>query len=141
MAKQIKRSAESFRYVLKSDQSLQATEQTVFVLNPLSADERDRLIDEAVVTRTLPDGSKEAVDRTRQQSRGTVLAHLAGVENFPVGAPREWPKAIEDRKNYLNELADDDVLELHNELFRRSWLGDEEKNSSSPELTSRSGAP
>jgi hypothetical protein len=143
MAKHIKRSAESFRYVLKGDQALPLPEQTTFVLNPLTQDERRRLLDEVVVTRTLSDGVKESIDRSWQEAGQIVLAHLVSVENFPVGAPEPWPSGkgstVEQRKQYLNEFADSDVLELYNELFRRSYLGDDVQNFSRPEPTSSSG--
>jgi hypothetical protein len=143
MAKQIRRSAESFRYVLKSDQALPLLEQTTFVLNPLTQEERRRLLDEIVVTRTLPDGTKESIDRTWQEAGQIVLSHLVMVENFPVGAPQPWPNGkgstAEQRRQYLNEFADTDLLELYNELFRRSYLGDDVQNFSSPERTSSSG--
>lgn len=141
MAKQIKRSAEAFRYTLVADRQLEPTEQTVFTLNPLTAPERRRLVDESTVTRVLPDGTREIIERARQQAWENVRSHIVSVENFPVGQAKLWPKSRDEQDAYLNEFEEDAILEMHNELFRRSWLGDDVKNSLTPEPMSSSGAP
>lgn len=141
MAKAKQRSAESFRYVLVGDRELPPEQQTTFVLNPLTGPERARVRDEAVVTVVAPTGERRIIDRTYQQSRETVQAHLVSIENFPLGAPKAWPTKLSEQAAYMDLFDDGDLLELHNELFTRSWLGDDAKNFSEPEPMSGSGAP
>jgi hypothetical protein len=141
MAKARTRSAESFRYILRADEGLPSEQQSVWIFNPVTGPERARLIDEATVTRVLVDGTREVLDRANQQARENVRAHLIAVENFPSDAPKPWPKSFGDQQTYLDMLDEAEILELHNELFTRSWLSAEAKNSLAPGPTSGSGAP
>lgn len=142
MAKLVKRPAESWRYVLRGDRALPIEQQTVFTLAPLTMAERAQVHDDITRTQTQPDGTRITLGRTRQTGVELVLSHVVAIENFPVGAPEPWPTSAAARARYLERLQDDDVLELGNEIFERSDLGDEDvaKNSSRPEPTSGSGA-
>jgi hypothetical protein len=143
MAKKNRCIAESWTYVLLSDRTLPPDQQTRFTLRPMTAPERDQVRDNLSWTQLHIDGAHTRVNRTRQSARAIALNHIAGIDNFPVGAPQSWPKDRDAQARYLDMLEDGDVLEIGNEVFDRSTLGPDEgdiKNSSTPERTSASGA-
>ena len=136
--------AEAWTYVLEGDRALPLDQQTRFVLGPMTGPERDR-VNDAIRSNTQinADGTRTIIERTRQQARLIALEHIVSVDNFPVGAPQSWPAKRDARERYLDQMDDDDVLELGDEVWKRSTLGADEdpiKNSSTPERTSASGA-
>jgi hypothetical protein len=142
MAKQAKRSAESWTYVLEADQRLPVEEQTRFTLKPMTGAERAQFVDDLVRTSVAPDGSQTVMRRTQQNARELCLTHIERIENFPAGSngsAMAWPKSREEREAYLEQLSDDDVMELGNEVYVRSTAGPDAKNSLPLGHTSRSG--
>lgn len=142
MAKQAKRAAESWVYVLEADRTLPPEEQTRFTLKPMTQSERARFVDDLVRTSVAEDGSQTVMRRTQQNALELCLTHIERVENFPAGsngASQQWPKSRSDRERYLDQLSDDDVMEVGNEVYVRSTAGPDAKNSSPPVPTSRSG--
>lgn len=129
MAKRVTRPAESWSYVLQSDRGLPLEEQSRFVLSPLSQIERAAIRDEIARVSTASDGRKDIISRERRQGVEIVLDHLVSVENFPAGAPQKWPDKREERSAYLEQLDDDFVQELANEIWEKSTIGLEVKNS------------
>lgn len=141
MAKAKKRSAESFSYILESDRALPADQQTRFMLRPLTSAERHSLFSRATERIELPEGGTRVISHTLALAREVCLDHIESIDRFPTDAPKPWPAKRGEREMYLDQFADLDLVELYNELFKRSWIGDEEKNSSTPEPMSSSGAP
>lgn len=142
MAKAIKRPAESWVYVLMRDLTLDLGQQSRFTLRPMTHAERAAVRDDIARTQEAADGSTITLMRTRQQGYSIALSHIVSIENFPSDAPKPWPTDANDRAAYLEQLADDDVLELGNEVWARSALGADGpaiKNFSTPERTSSSG--
>lgn len=141
MAKAKKRPTEAWTYVLEADRSLDPSEQSRFVLAPMTYAQRA----------AVRDGMTQG-DRVYRSAGEIALDHILSIENFPSDDPRPWPAEREERRKYLELLDDDDVLEIGNEVWARSTLtyraqpsdaprdGDTVKNSSRPELTSNSGA-
>jgi hypothetical protein len=141
MAKTVKRSAESWIYVLKADRTLDPSEQTRFTLRPMTHAERAATMDDAARTLTTSEGVV-SVGRFHQNAYEIALRHIVSIENFPIGAPQPWPKDADERARYLDQLDDDDIVEVGDEVWRRSRLGADTaavKNSLPPELTSNSG--
>jgi hypothetical protein len=140
MAKATKRVAGSWRYVLKEDASLPPEQQSVFVLNPLTGAERERVADEVSQRVLQADGTVRVISRMRSIARELCLTHIASVERFPSDAPDAWPEKTADREKYLEKLSDDQVFEIGNEIYERSALGKEEAKqvgeSSAPAPTS-----
>jgi hypothetical protein len=145
MAKARKKlAAESWTYVPESDRKLPTAEQSRFILRPLTMIERKRVWDEMSYTDMLVDGSTRAGTRSRQVAYHHLISHVESIENFPVGAPRPWPKDRDARVAYVEELLDDALAdEIGSEIIRRSVLQHDEevtvKNSSAPAPTSGSG--
>jgi hypothetical protein len=140
MAKHIKRPAESFTYVLVGDRDLPADQQTEFLLRPMTVGEYAAAQDDIARTVVAVDGTRTVIQRGRQAGVAVALAHIVEVRNFPVGSAQPWPKDSVERERYLSQMLPEDVQEIAAATFRRSRLGDEEKNSSTPGLTSSSGA-
>jgi hypothetical protein len=131
MAKAKKRPAEAWTYVLEADRTLDPSEQSRFTLSPMTYAQR------AAVRDAMTLGG-----RVYESAGEIAVKHIVSIENFPAGNSQPWPSDREERRRYLELLDDDAVLELGNEVWRRSTLGvDEEavKNSSTPERTSSSG--
>jgi hypothetical protein len=129
MAKAVKRTAESWHYVLKADRELPPEQQTTFTLRPLTQGERAWVSDNIARTHFKPDGSRESVGRTHQLTRDLCLTNIEAVENFPAGENRKWPEGREDRERFLEDLDDAALLEVGNEIWIRSSMGPAEKNS------------
>lgn len=129
MAKKVARPAESWTYVLKDDRELRPEEQSHFVLRPLTQSERALSLDEVMRGFTSPDGVTTTVVYARRQAIETVITCLLSVENFPAGAPEPWPTSRADRLAYLNGLSVKWISELADEVFERSIVGDDLKNS------------
>lgn len=124
----IKRTAESWSYVPRTDRELPAEQQTRFTLKPLTLTERAALKDALTRTLVQVDGSIAVLSRNRQEGLGVVLTHVLAVENYPPGAPQPWPAGQEERLVYLEQFNDDDVREIGDEIFAHSNLGEPEKN-------------
>lgn len=142
MAKAKKRPAEAWVYVLRTDRALPLEQQSRFTLRPMTYAERAGVLDDFLRTETAADGAKIETSRVYRNAWELALEHIVSVENFPVGAADPWPQGREARVQYLDLLDNDDLLEIGNEVWTRSGLGidgDAIKNSSAPELTSRSG--
>jgi hypothetical protein len=140
MAKAIKRVAGSWRYVLLEDRALPTEQQSVFVLNPLTGAERERVADEVSQRVPQSDGTVRVISRMRQLARELCLTHIVTAERFPSDAPEAWPEKMDARASYLERLSDDQVFEIGNQIYERSTLGPEEAKqvgeSSAPALTS-----
>lgn len=134
MAKAIRRSTEPFVYVLERDRNLPPNEQSRFTLKPLTTAERFELLDTVVTTIIHPDGRREIVDHTWRRAREQLKSHLVSVENFPAEDPRSWPSdgTDTDRERYLDRLEDSDILEIYNEIFRRSFKGEDDAPPAQP---------
>lgn len=139
MAKAVKRPAESWTFILPSDKDLPPAEQSRFVLRPMTVSERAAAQDDLVRTMFGPNGERFVLRRTHQQAYELALSHIVSVENFPADAPKQWPDARDEQRKYLEMLDDRDLLEIGNEVWRKSAVGGEEKNSSSPGRTPSSG--
>jgi hypothetical protein len=124
-----KRAAESWRYVLKSDESLPPEQQSVFVLTPLNVIERAEARDGMVRRVVGATGETTVSQRDKRLSVEFCLSHIREIENFPAGAPKPWPDTSDERLRYLDQLDDSAVQELGNEIWVRSELGETEKNS------------
>jgi hypothetical protein len=129
MARSVSRLAESWTYVLASDQTLKAEEQTVFRLSPMTQAERVAAYDDASRVIIQGDGTQVVAGRERQVALALCLSHIEDVQNFPVGAPKPWPIGTEERARYLEQLHDTDIAELGGEIYDRSTIGRTEKNS------------
>jgi hypothetical protein len=140
MAKAKKRSAESFAYVLEKDRELPPDQQTRFMLRPLTTGERHSLFERATERIEVPGGVR-VISHTLSIAREVCRDHIESIDRFPSDKPVPWPQKTKERDEYLDQFDDLDLVEIYNELFRRSWVGDEEKNSSTPGPTSSSGAP
>lgn len=133
MAKAIKRPAESWSYVLRADRELEESERSIFVLAPLTYAERAAMRDDVLRGKT---------DRVYREAGDVFLSHVVSIENFPGGNPVPWPSDRDARVRYLELLDDLHVLEVGNEIWARSSIGEDEdtlKNFSPLELTSSSG--
>ena len=139
MARQIKRSPESFTYVLQADRELSADQQTRFTLKPLTTAERHSLFERNTERIQQANGDVRLVAHTISLAREVCLEHIEAIDRFPVDRPEPWPAKSKERQAYLEQFADTDLAEIYGVLFERSWLGDDVKNSSSPEPTSSSG--
>lgn len=130
MAKKANRPAESWIYVLVGDRTLPEAEQTRFTLSPLTISERAIVRDEIARVQTLQDGTKTVISQHRRQGLDIALRHIVSIDNFPVGeSSQPWPKETDRRLAYLEMLGDDNVQEIGNEIFSKSELGDDLKNS------------
>lgn len=129
MAKKAPRPAESWTYVLVADRELATEEQSIFTLSPLSQAERATVRDELARIQTQQDGTKSIISRSHRQGWEIALRHIVSIENFPAGSPEPWPKGDVERRKYLEALDDGFVQELGNEVWARSELGDDLKNS------------
>ncbi|HEY4131671.1 MAG TPA: hypothetical protein VGM50_13715 [Gemmatimonadaceae bacterium] len=145
MANEIKRSAETWAYVLQGDRALPPEQQTRFTLRPMTVLERAAAQDDLIRSFTNETGQRVLIRRTRQQTVAIALEHITAIENFPVGAPALWPSDRTARIAYLERLVDTDVDEIGNEVWRRSLesfaAGTPAGNSLPPALTSGSGEP
>lgn len=128
MAKAKKRVAGSWSYVLEEDQKLPLEQQSVFVLQPLTGAERERVADEVTQRIFEKDGSIRTISRMRSVARELCLTKIESIQRFPSDAPREWPEKPEERAKYLELLSDDQVFEIGNQIYERSALGPEEAN-------------
>lgn len=129
MAKKVPRPAGSWTFVLAADRTLPDGEQSRFTVSPLTITERAIVRDEIARIHTQPDGSKSIISQNRRQGVEIALHHIVSIENFPVGEPQPWPKGNEERLRYLEMLGDDSVQEIGNEIWTRSELGNDLKNS------------
>lgn len=131
MAKKAWRSAESWTYVLLADRELPPEQQTRFTLSPLSQLERAAVRDEIARVQTLQDGTKSIISHSRRQGLEIAVRHIASIENFPGDTPEKekWPAGETERRKYLEMLGDDSVQEIGNEIWTKSELGDDLKNS------------
>lgn len=128
MAKPVERVVEPFEYILPADLELPADQQTIFTFRPMKQRERLAVLDDSG-TISFQAGERRINDRTYQQGYEIVLAHLEKVQNFPPGAPVDWPKTEAERIKYLERLSDIDIMLLGNAVIQRSILHDMEKNS------------
>lgn len=129
MAIEVERSRQDFWYVLRADRDLPAEQQTRFRCNHLTALERMRVYDRASWITTDKDGGQTLNSRSFEQAMDLVISHVQAIENFPVGAPAEWPEGRAERLRYLERMADLDVFEVGNAIRDQSSLGATEKNS------------
>jgi hypothetical protein len=120
MAKARKRAAESWQYVLKSDEGLPTEEQSRFTLRPLTLNEHAAYFDAIAGD----DGSAKVWNSTV----ALCLTHITAIENFPAGEPREWPSDRKARLDYLEDLGLDACFEIGNEVYRRSKVEQAAKN-------------
>jgi hypothetical protein len=142
MARTIRRSAESWTYILLADRGLPVAEQTVFTLRPLTAADRAAFHDEIETEHTLPGGDTIVPNRVRRTALRIAVQQIERVANYPIGAPEAWPDGDDARARYLDQLPDADVLELGNEVWARGQLGidrDAVGKSSPPGHTPASG--
>lgn len=128
MAKKVKRAAGAWIYVLQGDRALPESEQTQFMLRPLTGAERDFVRDNISRPGQGRDGTPETVKRMYQEVRQLCLTHIESIERFPIDAPLAWPKDQDARAKYLEMLDDDDVLEVGNEIWVRSSLTEDTKD-------------
>lgn len=142
MAKAVRRPAESWTYVLLDDQRLPVDEQSVWTLRPMTHTERAAAQDD-LVRQFIAEGGTFVLSRAKQQGYAIALRHIIAVRNFPAGAAQPWPADHAARVAFLEQLDDEYVREIADEVFNKSTLmgedGTQLKNSSPPELTSRSG--
>lgn len=138
MASKQKRAAETWRYVLVSDQALPPEQQSGFTLRPLTQLERADVRDNMTRFVTVPEGGRVAVARDHRLSVELCVSNIVAVENFPAGAAEPWPEGKAARFAYLEQLDDAYVQEIGNELWLKATLGDDAKNSSPPRPTSTS---
>src|SRR3954471_5757838 len=110
MAKATKRVAGSWRYVLKEDATLPPEQQSVFVLQPLTGAERERVADEVSQRIIQSDGEVRLVSRMRSIARDLCLTKIESVQRFPSDAPESWPEKPAEREKYLELLSDDQVF-------------------------------
>lgn len=140
MAKATKRVAGSWRYELLEDQALPPEQRSVFICNPLTGAERERVRDEISERILQADGSLRLTSRMRTIARELCLTKIAAIERFPIDAPVSWPAEPEKRATYLEQLTDDQVFEIGTQIFDRSALGPEDAKhvgeSSAPAPTS-----
>lgn len=129
MATAQKRAAERWRYVLDVDKALPEEQQSGFILTPLSQLERAEARDNFARRVVARSGETTVSKRDSRMCVEFCATHIAEVENFPVGAPKPWPAMPEERYRYLEQLDDAWVQELGNEIWVRSELGDDIKNS------------
>lgn len=121
MAKSKRKAAEAWRYVLKEDRELPPEQQSTFVLRPMT------MIEQAAYFDAYRSGGGDG-DTVWKGTVQLAVDHIANVENFPTDAPKEWPKDRTGQMAYLDEIGVDACFEIGNEVFRRSYIGDEEKN-------------
>lgn len=113
----------SWRFIPLRDRRLPSEEQSVFTLRPMSLGERASTRDELARVQVTPDGTRTVQSRTSQVSARIARDHIVSIENFPAGAPQEWPSTVEAREKFLDQLDDDVVLEIGNEVYERSRFG------------------
>jgi len=123
------RPAESWSYVLECDRELDAAEQSRFILRPLTQSERAAVRDDIARVETAKDGARSVVSRSQRQGIELAINHIVSIENFPAGAPQPWPPDPATRRSYLEMLRDDYVQEVANEIWAKSVVGDDLKNS------------
>ena len=130
MAKATKRVTESWWYTLPSDRELPESEQSRFLLSPLTYGERARVYDQREVIRQSANDDRAVESRMFSVAAELALTHLEDVENFPASEPKPWPRSgtREAKQKYLDMLADADLLALGIEVMTKSTLGDAEKN-------------
>lgn len=129
MAMKMKRPASSWTYVLSVDEDKPVEEQSRFLLRPLTVSERAAIRDDIARVHTAADGSQVTTTRTYGQGIEIVLEHVVSIENFPAGAPEPWPEAIAERRRYLEGLDDAWIQEIANEVWAKSTIANELKNS------------
>lgn len=129
MAIEVERSRQDFWYVLRADRDLPAEQQTRFRCSHLTAAERMRVYDRASWITTDKDGAQALNSRSFEQALELVVTHVQKIENFPVGAPVEWPEGRAERLQYLERFADLDIFEVGNAIREQGSLGAAEKNS------------
>jgi hypothetical protein len=155
MATAIHRAAETWRYILQSDRALEPSQQSVFVLRPLTLAERQRVRDALTRTHVDAEGRHLIASRLNEVRIELALTNVVSVENFPAGEPKPWPAGapLAERAAYLEILGDEHVREIGNEIFEHSVIetapqtkvgddwskGSPAGNSSPPGLTSSSG--
>jgi hypothetical protein len=122
--KAVKRTLGSWKFVPPSDINLPTSEQSVFVLKPLTQLQRMEVWDN--LKWVNQDGTMQP--RGFQQARELCLKNIESIVNFPVGDPQPWPESIADRATYLEQVDDMDVMIIGNEIRDHSGLGEEEKN-------------
>jgi hypothetical protein len=128
MASERPRLTGAWKYVLISDRSVPADQQSTFTLLPLTAGERDFYRDHYNShVASGNGGGPEQVNNVSQTARSICLTHIEAVDNFPAGKPRAWPAGKDERAEFLDRLHDAHVVELGVEVFTRSFLGTEEK--------------
>jgi hypothetical protein len=129
MAKQKRRAAECWKYVLLRDRELPVEEQTTWLLRPLTQVERAEGRDNMARIQATPGGGTATITRTHRLTLDLALSNIDAVENFPAGNAVPWPVDREARLAYLDMLDDDDVKEIGNEIWVHSAIGDDVKNS------------
>lgn len=115
MAKKAGHAVESWWYVLEDDRALPSSEQSRFLLRPLTVAERAALWDSFVVEK----------DRTFVRALELLVDHVERVENFPAGAPEPWPQKRAEREAYIGMLPGLYMSELANEIMRHAKLSPE----------------
>jgi len=127
----------SWRFIPPEDRALPPEEQTVFVLRPLTQEERMASWDNGAWSQRSEDGSKTILPRTFRLARENCLSHIEDVVNLQVPNSAGdgytvpiWPKngTPEEKAKFLEVLGDVEVLIVGNEILDRSSLDDEIKN-------------
>lgn len=141
MARSVQRAAEAWTYVLLADRALPIEDRTTFTLRPLTITEQAAALDDLVRTEFDEDGNRVVLRRARRQAIALAVTHIEAIDNFPAGAPKPWPEDRDSRRRYLEQLRLEDVVELGDEIWKRSSIdaAGPVKNFSPPERTSSSG--
>lgn len=126
-----KRPSGSWRFIPPEDRKLKKEKQTVFVLSPLTQNERMEVWDGLKWVEEDTAGNRAIRSRAYQQALELCIAHIEDVENFPADKPKPWPKngsPVADKALYLDLLDDVSILILGNEIRNHSTLEEEAKN-------------
>lgn len=132
-----------FEIVPRGDRELPVTEQSRFLVRPLSLEERMATYDMLSVSGKVPDGTEIEMRRHWRVYCDLVRTHLVSTTNFPAGEPKPWPKdgTADEREAYLQLLPDLELYLLGLDLFNASILEDHAGNSSRPGPMSTSAGP
>jgi hypothetical protein len=131
MAKKSERPREPFWFTPPADRALPPAEQSRFKFRPLRQYERLEFMDNTEVVTEDGTGSRQLRFRSFTQSLELVLLTLIEAENFPAGEPVKYPKegTREEKAKYIEDIDDGLIYVLGQEVFNRSTLGQDSKNS------------
>jgi hypothetical protein len=110
-----KRPTGTWRFIPPEDRKKKPKDQTVFVLSPLTQNERMEVWDTLKVVEQDAQGNRTIRSRSYQQA---------------AGKPKPWPKngSEEEKAQYLDALDDLSILVIGMEIRNHSTLEEEAKN-------------